>query len=140
MNTDEIRSKLHETLKEAGVEGDQIDVFLYLLQPLITEYLQMLIEKNISEAQANELALQGLEEGLDEKEIAVAMQYLYEEKTGKTLQDEINTLVSMLADNIKAMQTEMKQRLDEIMSLPADQRLEEFQKDILKDLEPSQNE
>ncbi|MCA9386729.1 hypothetical protein KC669_01715 [Candidatus Dojkabacteria bacterium] len=141
MNTDEIRSKIDQVLKQKmGLNDEMVEFFLLTLQPLVNEYIDDLLKSEVTEDEVNAIILAAMDEGSTQKEISAAIIMTYEEKVGHPLQDDIDSFMGGFLDSIDKGQDDIKARMNEIAQLPQEQWEEEFKKDILKDLEPSQNE
>ncbi len=134
------REKLHAALDSVGMNEEMKQILAYFYEQLLNEHITILIENVIPPEQAEDLAFQAAEEGMDEKDVIVAMWELYKIKTGKDIQDEINDYTVNFSDSIVSMNTQMKSRMEEIMKLPEEERLDALSNDILKDVKETKDE
>jgi hypothetical protein len=100
VSTSDAMSKLQNFFERLALPDNAKEMFMLLLEPLITEYLNYLLAGTLSQSQIQAISEECEQRNLDESVKALAIIKAYESKVGRSISEDVNQFVYKYIDSI----------------------------------------
>ncbi len=136
MGVSQTREKLQTVLSSMGLDESSRDIFMYMLEPMIQDFVTGLFENTFTPEERNEL-VEGVtqDERLNEKDIAGILFMEYEKKTGKSMEQEIDGYINFIAKDLERITIEYKKEIEALKQMTPEERTKKMLADISSPLD-----
>ncbi len=94
-------------LQKIGIEDEGIDLFIFVVQPLIAEFIEQLLLNTFNDEDVMAIEKAAASEEVTEAQMPDLYSKLYFEKTGKSIEDEsiavIKDMITTMQENIEIL-------------------------------------